>query len=333
MRNKKTLLLPCIFIALYMRAQVGINILTPHPSAALHVETPAGSIRGLLTPSMTTTNRTSIITGTNVAADGLIVYDIGHRMHYYYQAAINRWVSMSPFVMTTLASISSASPSGIITTPFSPGNTFSLALNRQTASQVLDVIGSATVSGNITAGGNLSASGSLTVGGAMNITGNLVKSGYPVNALIPAGGIIMWSGSTAPAGWALCDGSSGTPDLRGRFIVGYDAGSSSSPSSLTGTATANVTNYGAPGNTGGENAHTLLLPEMPSHTHNVSAYMANGDYFGFSGPGNVSIGDGTAYGGDPITPVIGVSESSKGGNQVHENRPPYYVLAFIMKLP
>ena len=39
---------------------------------------------------------------------------------------------------------------------------------------------------------------------------------------MPTGGIIMWSGSTGsiPTGWALCDGSNGTPDLRSRFILG-----------------------------------------------------------------------------------------------------------------
>jgi hypothetical protein len=39
---------------------------------------------------------------------------------------------------------------------------------------------------------------------------------------VPTGGIIMWSGTiaTIPAGWALCDGSNGTPDLRNRFIAG-----------------------------------------------------------------------------------------------------------------
>ena len=37
---------------------------------------------------------------------------------------------------------------------------------------------------------------------------------------IPQSAIIMWGGvvSNIPAGWALCDGSNGTPDLRDRFI-------------------------------------------------------------------------------------------------------------------
>jgi hypothetical protein len=60
-----------------------------------------------------------------------------------------------------------------------------------------------------------------------------------VTAAIPAGIIMLWSGSqaTIPSGWLLCDGTNGTPDLRGRFIIG--AGSIAA--SVTGTAGASVT--------------------------------------------------------------------------------------------
>lgn len=41
------------------------------------------------------------------------------------------------------------------------------------------------------------------------------------NSNVPSGGIIMWSGTIAsiPTGWALCNGSSGTPDLTDKFII------------------------------------------------------------------------------------------------------------------
>ena len=43
-----------------------------------------------------------------------------------------------------------------------------------------------------------------------------------IATVIPAGLICLWSGAAdaLPAGWALCNGSNGTPDLRGRFLVG-----------------------------------------------------------------------------------------------------------------
>lgn len=51
-----------------------------------------------------------------------------------------------------------------------------------------------------------------------------LPGGYEVS--LPSGVICMWSGllSAIPEGWALCDGTNGTPDLRGLFIKGAAAG-------------------------------------------------------------------------------------------------------------
>lgn len=70
----------------------------------------------------------------------------------------------------------------------------------------------------------------------------------------PSGGIIMWSGAIVdiPSGWLLCNGTSGTPDLRGRMIIG--AGGA----------------Y-AVGDTGGNTTITLSEAQLPSHTHTFSA--------------------------------------------------------------
>ena len=120
--------------------------------------------------------------------------------------------------------------------------------------------------------------------------------------LVPPGVIVMWSGSIAniPSGWALCDGTNGTPDLRNRFIVG--AGSS----------------Y-AVGAKGGAAEVTLTVDQMPSHRHSVAAQFGSG-----SGVTGLYYGDGTTS--------MTVWTSYVGGGKPHENRPPYYALAFIMKL-
>ena len=50
----------------------------------------------------------------------------------------------------------------------------------------------------------------LTIPGDLTVEG---KFNY-----LPTGSIIAFNGITAPKGWTVCDGTKGTPDLRGRFI-------------------------------------------------------------------------------------------------------------------
>ncbi len=124
---------------------------------------------------------------------------------------------------------------------------------------------------------------------------------------IPPGTILMWSGAVdqVPHGWALCNGTGGTPDLRDRFIVG--AG-----------------NEYLLGAIGGEKFHQLTVAEMARHAHWELASTVSG-YGG---------GDGTVSGAgfDSGSHWAGYSTDSTGGDQPHENRPPYYALCFIMKL-
>lgn len=82
-------------------------------------------------------------------------------------------------------------------------------------------------------------------------------------ALVPRGIIAMWYGSVAsiPAGWALCNGANGTPDMRNRFVVG--AGDDYSPLATGG---ANTHNHNAA--TTGSTA--LSVAQMPSHSHGVT---------------------------------------------------------------
>jgi len=152
-----------------------------------------------------------------------------------------------------------------------------------------------------------------------NIDSNRFQSGY---GLIPDGSIVMWSGppTNIPSGWHLCDGTSGTPDLRGRFIVGYYP-SGDLDGDYDGIGAGETVDSGNTANNavpGGEKRHTLDIDEMPSHTHEVT----KDDYCQSGGTGDeIDPWDGDGY---PTSPT--------GGDQPHENRPPYYVLAFIIKL-
>jgi hypothetical protein len=108
-------------------------------------------------------------------------------------------------------------------------------------------------------------------------------------------------------GFALCNGSNGTPDLRGTFIVGLGTG-----------------DYASIGNTGGEETHLLTQGELPDFN---LPYTINKDNnaIGSSGYFASSTGGGTAQSSN-------LSVNSGGNDEAHENRPPYYVLAYVMKV-
>jgi hypothetical protein len=157
---------------------------------------------------------------------------------------------------------------------------------------------------------------------------------------VPSGGIIMWSGSVAsiPTGWLLCNGSSGTPDLRDRFLIG--AGSTYGVGTSGGSANAIVVNH----------SHTYanetaLMKNGTNATHNHSAldpaggtYQNVGTNFGadwFTG------GYGSTANGTYVTSTAnidhrhdfgGTTDNASGGQSgTNANLPPYYALAFIMK--
>ena len=175
-----------------------------------------------------------------------------------------------------------------------------------------------TFTGNVTGNVTGTATG---LSGTPNITvGIVTATTVSGNGTIPVGGIIMWSGTVAAAqaltGWKLCDGTNGTPDLRNRFIVGATSDASTGVTFNADTGT--VSGAYAPGNTGGETAHKLIIAELASHTHRFSQ-------------SNEGVNSGGATVMDGPAPGTSFSPETIGGDDYHENRPPYYALAFIMR--
>jgi hypothetical protein len=141
----------------------------------------------------------------------------------------------------------------------------------------------------------------------------------------PAGVIVLWSGSigSIPAGWVLCNGNNGTPDLRNRFIVG--AGSTYSVDATGGSADAIVVSH----------THTATSTSVvtdPGHTHGTKG--AEG---GNSGVSVYEVGVPT---GTPeiipsavtgITVATTTTNASAGTSGTNANLPPYYALCYIQK--
>ena len=138
-----------------------------------------------------------------------------------------------------------------------------------------------------------------------------------VDVAIPIGGIIMWSNATIPTNWQLCDGSpipggnpyANTPDLRDRFVYGW------------GSNSASLKGIGPQPD--GQSLVTLNIDQIPAHTHQSYVNFSETEVAGSEGGSNVA-------GATPVT--ASTDTTSIGSNGQHNNMPPYYVLAFIMRI-
>jgi len=176
------------------------------------------------------------------------------------------------------------------------------------------------------------------------------ESGLSELSTFPSGGIVMWSGAIGniPLGWTICDGTDGTPDLRDRFIVG--AGSTYLPDDTGGSKDAVLVDHNHGGSTGtdGFHSHSGSTSSDGSHDHGFSFPMTKGDISGVST--HAASGDSaqvtfSIYSDDTTNAGLhnhslsingtgnhNHSIASSGESGTNKNLPPYYALAFIMKL-
>jgi hypothetical protein len=188
------------------------------------------------------------------------------------------------------------------------------------------------ISGALGVGGNFSVAGTAT--GVTPASGDsstkFATTAFVSSAVaggVPSGAILMWNGSVAsiPAGWYLCNGTNGTPNLVDRFVLG------------AGTATGRTSR--TPGAEGGYADATL-----PSHTHTFSGTTGSVGDHNHSMPGS-STGSGGSGAFENRNPSgtkqtgdagghdhsFSGTTSSNGDSPTGKNIPPYYALCYIMK--
>jgi microcystin-dependent protein len=278
-----------LFLSTSTWAQVGFNNPNPHPKSILDL---TATDKGLLIPRMSQSLREALFPASDPTGEGMMVYQTDNvRGLYYYNG--NSWFLLNEWVKNAGSSNVTSTGDVIVAGTLTTSNTNNAG-----------VLTTATLnSSNI----NTTTTSSTNVS-----TSNLTVPGFAANALVPTGVIVMWSGTVPPAGWALCDGLGGRPDLRGRFIAGYHPGDF---------------DYNTIGKVGGAKTHLLTISEMPSHAHQLPV-----DGLGATTDRQSLVSSANADEGFPPSPVQPDFTANQGGNQPHENRPPYYTLAYIIKL-
>jgi microcystin-dependent protein len=137
---------------------------------------------------------------------------------------------------------------------------------------------------------------------------------------VPPGTILPWWGdlSSIPVGFAYCDGSNGTPDLRGRTLIGTGSWSDS-----LGNVTYNL------GTIGGERLHQLTIAEMPKHNH---IHSKMDDFYTRTIDGWWRYDTWNSDGGSGRKYNIHAETDYAGGDQPHNIMQPYIAVHHIMKL-
>ena len=184
---------------------------------------------------------------------------------------------------------------------------------------------------------------------------------------VPPGCVLMFAGTEeqVPSGWQLCNGSGETsngikvPDLRNRFIVGsgtdYDPGNTGGATSATSSSNGSHS-HTVTVNSGGDHSHTVTVnsttlstSQMPSHSHEITGssdstsnqpeYMAATIYWTKLHTESVtSSGSSSSHTHSASSNSTGAHTHSASSNSTGDHThtvntlPPYYALAYIIKL-
>lgn len=324
---------------------------------------------------------------------GLVDWDVDDLQtgnSIFWNDTTNRWISYTPYfgdeantgslwsaTNGQVPSYNTATSQWVPVTVSMPGHTHTAANVTDFTEAAQDVIGALLVDSTSIDYTYNDAGNAMTVavkyggsGGDYGSAATVARSDHTHIALVPTGGIIEWALSTAPSGWALCDGAevlrsstlgallvadgmkygtgNGTttvnlPNLKGRVPVGRDAAQ---------------TEFDTLGETGGAKTHTLTAAEsgVPAHDHAVSITSGSNSashshsQYQFQTNNNTQTGGGAnrlqavsaATGGSSTgTQSANHTHLVSGNTQdnvaadaasAHTNLQPYLVTNFIIKL-
>lgn len=137
---------------------------------------------------------------------------------------------------------------------------------------------------------------------------------------VPSGFIGLWSGAAnaIPAGWLLCNGLNGTPNLVDRFVLG--AGTSTPAVGTTGGSKDAIVVSHTHTATDSGHSHGLQMLAGTTAFGSVRGVMENSRAFAGL------INTGLVQNGQANIAVAAAGQSGTGANM-----PPYYALCYIMK--
>ncbi|MCB0480863.1 MAG: tail fiber protein [Flavobacteriales bacterium] len=290
-------------VSLNLIAQVGVGTDNPSSSAVLHLQS---SNKGLIIPTLTTAEVDAMTLGP--ISNGTMVFNIDSNEVYVYFGT--KWHSLTPLEKEH----GQAAPN----------------------------------KGRIKATTNALEVKSLDATTVNTFNGN---------GITPIGGIIMWSGTTIPSGWALCNGQTAnghpTPNLTGKFIVGYNSSDTRfdqtgfySQHALYKAGGGIATPVYSAGDFGGQDSVTLDINTIPPHSHNGNTNSDGNHTHSYRRCGGWAEAGGSYW--DNLARISNLLTETTTGTgahshffttnvggghgKAHNNLPPYYTLAFIMRV-